>query len=226
MKTNVLSAPSEDLRHWLYSSRLRLLLSLAGSVAALVLQPRSWPLELRGLVAWNTAVACYLALAWRVILGCDAAHTRRLSTRQDDARPTINALLLLSSFASIGGVLGALTKAEQIKGALATALTVAAMATVASSWLLINTIYALHYTRLYYAGGRGSGIDFHGDEPPDYLDFCYLAFAVGATFGATDSEIGGRIIRRTILKHSILSFTYATVVVALAISVVTDIISK
>lgn len=209
----------------LYSSRFRLLLSLTGIVVALVLQPRSWPLELRGLVAWNTGVVYYLGLAWRVMLACDAAQARRLCMRQDDARPTIDGLLLLASFASIGGVVIALTKAGQIKGALATALTVAAMVTVASSWLLINTIYALHYARLYYAEGKGSGVDFHSDKPPDYLDFCYLAFAVGTTFGATDSEVGGRSIRRTILKHSVLSFTYATVVVALAISVVTNIIS-
>ncbi len=210
----------------LYPSRFRLLLSLAGIVVALVLQPRSWPLELRGLVAWNTGVVCYLGLAWRVMLTFDTAQTRRLCMRQDDARPTIDGVLLLASFASIGGVVIALTKAGQIRGALATALTVAAMVTVASSWLLINTIYALHYARLYYAEGEGSGVDFHSDEPPDYLDFCYLAFAVGTTFGATDSEVGGRSIRRTILNHSVLSFTYATVVVALAISVVTNIISQ
>ena len=191
----------------------------------LLLLPHRWPGELRGLAAWNGAVTCFLALAWRTILMCDAKRTAQLSRREDEYRSIIDSLILLASVTSIGGVLQALSRANKAKDALATHLTLAAIATVVLSWALIHTVYAFHYARLYYEGtGKGDGINFHGDEPPDYLDFCYLSFAVGTTFGATDSEIGGRKIRRTILKHGILSFTFATVVVALALSVVSSLL--
>ncbi|MEO6908838.1 MAG: DUF1345 domain-containing protein, partial [Abditibacteriaceae bacterium] len=78
----------------------------------------------------------------------------------------------------------------------------------------------LHYARLYYGEGEGSGVDFHTKEEPDYLDFCYLAFAIGVTFGSTDPDIAGRIFRHTILKHSLLSFFFATVIVGLSINVI------
>lgn len=213
---------------WQRASKSRLWIALGFALLLLLLLPHGWPAELRGLVAWNGAVVCFLALAWHTVLTCDAARTRKLSRREDEHRSTIDSVLLFASVASMGGVLQALSHASDAKDALAMQLTVAAVVTVILSWTLIHTIYAFHYARLYYEGARygdaGGGVDFHGDEPPDYLDFCYLSFAVGTTFGATDSEVGGRPIRRTILKHSVLSFTFATVIVALTLSVISSLL--
>ncbi len=207
--------------HRLATSRLWVALGFA--LLVLLVAPWGWPTILRGLTAWNVAVTVYLALAWRIIVGCDATRTRKLSRQQDENRSIIDSVLLSASFISMGGVLVALVKAQ---GAFEFGLTIAAIATVVLSWALIHTIYTFHYARLYYEGtGEGGGVDFHGDEPPDYLDFCYLSFAVGTTFGATDSELGGRKIRRTVLKHGVLSFAFATVIVALGISVVSGLLS-
>lgn len=208
---------------WERASKSRLWIALGVALFLLLVLPYRWPGELRALIAWNIAIGVYMALAWRIILVCDATRTRQLSRQQDENRSIIDSLLLSASFISLGGVLMALVKARDV---YELGLTVAAIATVVLSWALIHTTYAFHYARLYYEGkGVGGGVDFHGDEPPDYLDFCYLSFAVGTTFGATDSEIGGRPIRRTILKHSVLSFTFATVIVALALSVVSSLLS-
>ena len=215
----------KNANFWQSASKSRLWIALGIALFLLLVLPHRWPGELRALAAWNGAATCFLALAWHTILRCDAARTSQLSRREDEHRSTIDTLLLISSFASIGGVLQALSHASRAKNALSTHLTLAAIATVVLSWALIHTVYAFHYARLYYEGdGNGGGINFHGDEPPDYLDFCYLSFAVGTTFGATDSEIGGRKVRRTILKHGVLSFTFATVVVALALSVVSSLL--
>lgn len=215
-----------DTNVWTRLSKSRIWVAVGVAVVLLIFLPHGWPGELRGLSAWNGAVAVYLSLAWRTIITCDATRTRQVSRQEDEHRSIIDTLLLCASFVSLGGVLRALTHAGQAKDALAMHLTLAAIATVVLSWVLMHTIYAFHYARLYYDGpGSGHGVDFHSDEPPDYLDFCYLSFAVGTTFGATDSEIGGRPIRRTILKHGVLSFTFATVVVALAISVVSDLLA-
>ena len=216
----------KDGTFWHRLAKFRLWSAVGIAAFLLLVLPHGWPIELRGLYAWDGAVAYFLALAWRTILSCDAKRTRQVSRQEDEHRSIIDSVLLVASFVSLGGVLRALSKASQAKDALSQHLTLAAIATVVLSWALIQTIYVFHYARLYYDGpGAGHGVDFHGDEPPDYLDFCYLSFAVGTTFGATDSEIGGRQIRRTILKHGVLAFGYATVVVALAISVVSDLLS-
>ena len=201
----------------------RLWVALGTALLVLLGAPHAWPGVLRALTAWNVAVFFFLAMAWRVILSCDAKRTRALSRQQDENRSIIDSVLLSASFVSLGGVLMALVRA---KDASELGLTVSAITTVVLSWALIHTIYAFHYARLYYEGAGAGGINFHGDEPPDYLDFCYFSFAVGTTFGATDSEIGGREIRRTILKHGVLSFGFATVILALAISVVSNLLPR
>ena len=213
----------KNVNFWERASKSRLYIALGIALFLLLILPYRWPVELRGLMAWDGAVIGFLALAWCTILTSDAARTRQLSRREDEHRSTINTLLLIASVSSMGGVLMALSRASNSNDAQSTQLTLASIATVALSWALIQTIYAFHYAHLYYAGEAG-GVDFHGDEPPDYLDFCYLSFAVGTTFGATDSEIGGRPIRRTILKHGILSFTFATVIVALTLSVISSLL--
>ena len=213
----------KNANFWERASESRLWIALGSALFLLLVLPHRWPNELRGLIAWDGAVVGFLALAWRTILTCDAARTRQLSRREDEHRSTINTLLLIASIASMGGVLLALSRASNATDAQGTQLTLASIVTVALSWALIHTIYAYHYAHLYYDGAAG-GVNFHGDEPPDYLDFCYLSFAVGTTFGATDSEIGARKIRRTILKHGVLSFAFATVVVALSLSVVSSLL--
>ena len=225
MNASSSSSENSPLRH--RASHVRLWIAGALGAILLLILPYSWPMELRTLLAWNVAVAGYLILGWHIILSSDANDTRDLSRLEDEHRGVIDTILILASFISLVGVLKALAKAEQLKETFGLSLTCVAIAAVVLSWFLVHTLYAFHYARLYYEGeGAGDGVDFHGDEPPDYLDFCYLSFAVGTTFGATDSEIGGRPIRRTIFKHSLLSFTFATVIVSLALSIVSDLISS
>jgi uncharacterized membrane protein len=85
----------------------------------------------------------------------------------------------------------------------------------------VNTVFALKYARLYYSGGDG-GIDFKETGRPAYSDFAYLAFTVGMTFGVTDTEPTSREIRKIALGHALLSYLFGTVVVAVAVNLVTN----
>ena len=55
--------------------------------------------------------------------------------------------------------------------------------TIALSWLVVHTMFALRYAHLYYTSPSG-GIDFKQgpDYEPDYRDFAYTAFTVGMTY--------------------------------------------
>jgi uncharacterized membrane protein len=88
---------------------------------------------------------------------------------------------------------------------------------VVVSWGVVHTVYALKYARLYYAGQDG-GIDFHGDHPPTYQDFAYLAFTVGMTFQVSDTEINARVIRATVLRQALLAYLFGAVILAATIN--------
>ncbi|SFQ96123.1 Protein of unknown function [Lentzea waywayandensis] len=83
----------------------------------------------------------------------------------------------------------------------------------------------LRYARLYYYGADG-GIDFNQPEPPDYGDFAYVAFSIGMTFQVSDTSLSGREMRRTALKHALLSYLFGTGVLATTINLVASISSQ
>ena len=90
---------------------------------------------------------------------------------------------------------------------------------VAGSWLLVHTAFTFHYAHLYYREDETlGGLDFPGGEEPDDLDFAYFAFTIGMTFQTSDVEVSERGLRRTVLRHAMLSFVFNTAILALAVS--------
>jgi uncharacterized membrane protein len=88
---------------------------------------------------------------------------------------------------------------------------------VALAWACVHTVYALRYARLYYAPPLG-GIDFPGDDSPDYRDFVYLAFTIGMAFQVSDTGLSQKRIRRVATRHALLAYLFGAVILAVAIN--------
>ena len=93
------------------------------------------------------------------------------------------------------------------------------MVTIVLSWLVVHTLFVLRYAHLYYGVGAVGGVEFPGERPPDYRDFAYLAFTVGMTYQVSDTEITDPVVRRTLLRHALLSYLFGTAIIASTISV-------
>jgi uncharacterized membrane protein len=88
---------------------------------------------------------------------------------------------------------------------------------VAAAWLVVHTVFALRYARLYYLDGEG-GVDFNqGGDPPDYVDFAYLAFTIGMTYQVSDTDLKTSTIRATALRQALVSFVLGAVILATSI---------
>ncbi len=99
------------------------------------------------------------------------------------------------------------------------------MLTVALSWALVQTVFALRYAHEYYTAPVG-GIDFKTkDEQPDYQDFAYVAFTVGMTFQVSDTDIQARRIRRTVLRHALLAYLFGAVILAVMVNVIASLLN-
>lgn len=64
------------------------------------------------------------------------------------------------------------------------------------------------------------GIDFKQDEPPHHSDFAYLAFTVGMSFAVAETEPTRTAIRKVVLGHALLCYTFG--IVAVTINLVTN----
>ena len=151
---------------------------------------------------------------------------RRRAAEQDAGRWVVLILTVagvLFSLLAIAFVQHHLKSSERGEAALYLALIAA---TILLSWLLAHTIFALHYAHDYYgpatdlddADGLIGGLDFPGDDQPDYWDFLYFATSFGAASQTSDVIINSKAVRRLATLHAIVSFFFNTMVLALAIN--------
>jgi uncharacterized membrane protein len=192
--------------------------AVVGIVAfAVVVAFAPWQLDL--LVLWDATAAAYLIGVWRQIGPMDNALTAATATREDDTRAMTRIVLLVTSTVSLVGVGLALAKATREGGTAKVVISVFAVVTIVLSWAVVHTTYLLRYAHLYYLVPTG-GIDFNGDDEPDYVDFAYLAFTLGMTYQVSDTAIQDPSIRRTALAHTLLSYVFGTVIIAATINIV------
>ncbi len=182
----------------------------------------SWQLSV--LAGWDVAALFIVGSVWTFIVVLDAASTERVATREDDSRAIVDVIMVAASVISLIGVVLGLAHARGRSGAMSGVLTGVAVFTVFLSWFTVHTLFVLRYAHMYYSEPVG-GIDFANQrQRPDYMDFVYLAFTVGMTFQVSDTGIAERKIRRTVIRHAMLSYLFGTVIVGVAINVVGNLI--
>src|SRR4051812_20053894 len=197
---------------------LRLLLALGagGVVLAVTLGLGvSWPVALTG--SWGVAASVTIAAVWIRIWGMDAEQTKANARAEDVARPLADAIILVASVGSLGAIGYTLHRAGSAHGGTKVLLIALAITVVSLSWATVHTLYLVRYGDLYYSDPIG-GIEVGEDGPPDYHDFAYLAFTIGMTFQVSDTDLNMKKMRRTALRHALLSFVFVAVIGALAIN--------
>jgi uncharacterized membrane protein len=174
------------------------------------------------LVGWATTAAVMVAWILRVTLPKDGPATAALAMREDDSRAAADLLLICAAVGSLAAVALGLVEGAQVHGGGQAALTVLAVLSIVLSWALIQTVFTLRYARLFYA--EGGGIDFNEDDEPDFRDFAYLAVTLGMTYQVSDTDLTSKAVRRTALRHALLSYLFGTVIIAVAINVVAGLV--
>jgi uncharacterized membrane protein len=200
------------------SARRRVLASfVAGVVAGLVVGLVARQVAMAVLAGWDVAALVFIVWTWRAVWHLDQRASARRAEREDPTQGLADLVLLSAAVVSLAAVVVVLVTAQDAKGgSLITGLALAVVSVVLS-WGVVHTVYALKYARLYYYGEDG-GIDFHGDHPPTYQDFAYLAFTVGMTFQVSDTEINAREIRVTVLRQALLAYLFGAVILAVTIN--------
>lgn len=201
------------------------LTALSRSLIAVVVGGLVWWLtdgrvgwQTRLLLGWLAYALTVLGLIWLIIGLADARQTAQ---REDESRPAIFLFTVGGALVSLLTVVVLLGSVRDLSASEATRHVILSGLTVVSSWLLTHSIFALHYAHLYYDPDeteRVGGLDFPGEEPPDYLDFAYYAFVVGMTFQVSDVAVTAKPIRRLTLLHGVLSFAFNTLIIALTIN--------
>jgi uncharacterized membrane protein len=206
------------LHRWMrvVRARPRLFLSIALGLVVVVLLPRDWRVATRGLVAWDVAVGLYLVLAFRLMSNCGINRIKLRAAHQDEGRITILVLVVASALASLLAILAELGGANREPAHLALAA-----ATILLSWAFTHTIFAIHYAHEYYdeKTHKAGGLNFPGQDPPDYWDFVYFSFVVGMTSQVSDVAVATSSLRRLVAVHGVVSFIFNVTLLALMVNI-------
>jgi uncharacterized membrane protein len=197
----------------------------AAGVAVFAAAMSRAPWQVASLLGWDTAALILVTLVLVVVLRSDSRATHALARREDNSRGATEVIVLFAGLASLVGVGLALVKGAHAQGAGQAWITVLAVTSVVLSWLAVQTVFTLRYAHHFYSddGGIG-GVDFNGDDEPDYRDFAYLAFTIGMTYQVSDTSLTTKVMRRTATRQSLLSYLFGTFVVAMTINVVAGLV--
>lgn len=205
--------PLARLRAW---HRL-LAASLTGTLVALFTESQLW--ETRLLSGWLAACLVYLFIVWWGVGRLDAAQTRLRASSLDPGSTALYFVIVAISWVSLVGVLMVTDSAKTHFGLDRWLHIGLALATLAASWMLIQTVFALRYARRYYMGDT-HGLIFPGDAEPTYFDFAYFSAVIGMTSQVADVGISHPTMRRLALLHGLVSFGFNLMVLALTLNLV------
>jgi uncharacterized membrane protein len=214
----------QDARH-----RLFIAFALAAAVF-FSLRGRVHPAT-EAIATWDAFAFCVLLLAWLTILTTPLHKLRSRAREQDLSRSLIFVFVVVAACAALFavGFLISVNK-DELRGHL-TAHLLLALGTVVFSWSLVHTVFGLRYAHTFYGDSddpaqdrHAGGLSFPEGHVPDYFDFAYFSFVVGMTFQVSDVQVTSRRMRQLTLLHSVLSFGFNTVILALLINTVSSLL--
>lgn len=203
----------------------RILLSVILSVVAFFVIPKDENPLVETMTIWIVFASVYLLTGWIILYTRPINEIKKMARKDDGSKLFVYLMVMLSSLASFIIVLLLMISKAEDSSEHAMFIFVS-ITGILLAWFMVHTLYTFHYAHMYYDNDPdddtkdAEGLEFPGNNDPDYIDFAYFSFTIGCTFQVSDVEISSRIIRRSVLWHGLLSFALNTFAVALTINLI------
>lgn len=210
----------------IFAARPRLLgAALIGAVVGFALDRfTTLPTITTVVLGWAALCVAFMVSVTAALVGHSPDDIRARADREDEGRGLILTLVLLAAGASIAAIAAELSVAKEVHGWWRAAHVTLAFGTVAVSWLMVQLVFALHYAHEYYDenpdcdGHDMKGLVFPGEELPDYWDFVHFSVVIGVACATADIDITSKTLRHIATLHSLVSFAFNAMIVALTIN--------
>lgn len=87
------------------------------------------------------------------------------------------------------------------------------------SWHLLHVGFAQIHEAIYERSETPGGLIFPGTTEPTQVEFLYFAFTIGTAFATSDVDVTTSPARWAVMIHSVVSFLFNALVVAVAYQV-------
>ena len=199
---------------------VKLLTSIIVGVVLYLFLPVEWAFLARVLVSWNVGVTVFMVWVFLWMRNCSAEQLYMRYKEEDESAFVILVTVLFAALLSLVAIVALLSTVKQVAG-LHRAMHVAlSAATVVSSWLLVPTIFTLHYTDEFYsASDDDRPLLFPQTRRPVFWDFAYFSFTISAACQTADVSTANTAIRKVVLAHSLIAFVFNASILGFAVNV-------
>ena len=170
------------------------------------------------LISFNVGAGLFLSLMLVMMFRATLATMHTRARIQDEGKWTV----LVLSLCVAAVVLFALSyelHAAKDKSFGDIAL---ASSTIFLAWLFVAVVFAQHYAHSWHL--KPGHLIFPGTETPDYLDFAYFSVVVSMCCQTSDVVITSSAFRRLVMLHSIVSFFFNVIIIAITVNVVAGVL--
>jgi len=205
-------------------SRPRLFVGLACGLLARAVLPAHLSSTTAAVIAWDVGVIVYLGLAAILFASEHLDRMAHDAAGQQEGEWTIFWVTVAAALFSFVAIIHEFASASNLPPARKELHIALVAVTLALSWLMTQTTFALRYAHEYYSHDLGGpdfdrGLDFPGEKLPDYLDFLYFSVVLGMTFQVSDVQITSRKFRRVATVQGLLGFLFNTIILALTVNI-------
>jgi uncharacterized membrane protein len=175
------------------------------------------------ILSWNAGTWTYLVLMWGLMLLTPKETFARVAQENDERPSIILAVVALSTVASLIAILVTL-EGNPVKTWYDYSLMIS---TILCSWLLLGTVYTLHYASMFYQNSEAVPILFPEQDDhfqPDYWDFIYFSFTISAALQTSDVMIKDSRVRRVVTSQTVVSFIFNTAILGIFLNVTSSLI--
>lgn len=177
------------------------------------------------LFAWEAFAAVYLIGVFTVARWTSLRESSTIVRGRVGALDTLSWVLPLGS--SVVGIYSAVLVLSGYGSAddpNAVLIAAAGSVGIILSWLLLHVGFAQVYDSSYASDPDGPNIAFPKRTVPFFSDFLYFSFTIGTAFATSDARVETSRSRWIVMMHSVVSFLYNALVVAVAFQILQQII--
>lgn len=197
-----------------------LLAAFIGLLAGFSLHGRYTPIQC-AVIGWNCGVWLYLGMIWFLMVRSERNDVKQFAEQEDESASVVLILVCVAATASLAAIVLLLGTAKNLTGTARALHYGFTVATVMGSWFLVGTIFAVHYTKLFYrADDNALPLRFPDDEAtPHYWDFLYFSFTIAAAAQTADISVMQTSVRKVVLAQSVLAFLFNAAILGLSINI-------
>ena len=178
------------------------------------------------LISWDFGVTLFLVMIYLWMRPMTAEQICTHYVEEDPSGPVILVAVTAAALLSLLAVvepLATLRSAGHVERVWRFGL---AAFTLISSWLLVPTMFTMHYADMYYsASAQDRPLSFPRTETPAFWDFAYFSFTIAAACQTADVSTTQVSVRQVIIAHEIISFAFNVAILGFAINITAGLIS-